>query len=132
MRLLLVNDFVCFQVLLFMLRFPCIKFRYATFEIDVIKHHVLRSVLSWRAIYVLAIFDAIFSFLSLSGCFFYRYPLRSKIKVSFVIIFLLVVIIMFTRFMFHQYPQFMFCILASISLHKPFVSFAFSSNHITM
>ena len=83
------------------------------------------------AIYVIAIFDAIFSFLSLSGCFFYRYPLRSKIKVSFVIIFLLVVIIMFTRFMFHQYPRFMFCILASISLHKPFVSFAFSSNHIT-
>ena len=64
---------------------------------------------------MLAIFDAIFSFfLSLSGCFFYRYRLTSKIKVSFII-FLSVVIIMFTRFMFHQYPRFMFCILASIS-----------------
>ena len=33
--------------------------------------------------------------------------------------------------MFHPYPRFLFCISARISLHKPFVSFAFSSNHIT-
>ena len=46
-------------------------------------------------------------------------------------IFPLVMIIICTRSMFHQYPWFMFCVLASISLHKPFVSFAFSSNHIT-
>ena len=35
------------------------------------------------------------------------------------------------RFIFYQYPRFMFSISARIFLHKPFVSFAFSWDHIT-